>query len=70
MRALVARDLLRRAGGDDLAAVVDHPEDGLDRVRVLLADHDRVAALDPFAAQAAQLVDVVDGSQTAGEAQD
>ena len=48
----VARHLLGRAGGDDLAAAraalraqIDHPVGGFDDVEIVLDDHDRGAAL-------------------------
>ena len=67
MRLRVARDLLRRAGGDDLAALiaafraeVDQPIGGLDHVEVVFDDHERSAGIEKFAKRGEEFGDVVE----------
>src|SRR5579885_2919858 len=61
------RDLLRRAGGDDLAAAVtafrteiDDPIRSLDDVKIVLDDDDGVAVVAQPVQHAEQLLDVVE----------
>ena len=67
MRLRVARDLFRRAGGDDLAALiaafraeVDQPIGGLDDVEIVLDDDERRAGFEKFAESGEELGDVVE----------
>ena len=67
VRLRVARDLFRRAGGDDFAALIaafgaeiDQPVGGFDDVEIVLDDHERRAGFEQFAERGEELGDVVE----------